>query len=174
MRNGIENEDRGSAIVSTLGLSDVEAIELPLERQRRVTVAATVRGRTSSGVDWRFKVASVHLENRAGARRLWLLAPGGRTHQAQALLSALPANEPGIVGGDFNTWFGSREGAWQTLDRAYGSVRVPQDKPTFTKPALTLDHLFFRLPDGWTATYRRLDDTYGSDHYPLLATVKVG
>jgi endonuclease/exonuclease/phosphatase family metal-dependent hydrolase len=174
MRNGSGTEDRGSAIVSTLPLSDVAAIELPLERQRRVTVAATVNGRTISGRDWRFQVASVHLENRAGARRFWLLAPGGRTKQARALLSALPAGEPGIVGGDLNTWFGSKEGAWEALHRAYGSVREHQDKPTFARPALKLDHLFFRLPPGWRATYRRLDDTYGSDHYPLVATVSIG
>src|SRR5438445_3095684 len=47
MRNGSESapglaEDRGNAILSTLPLSDVRAIELPFEHQRRVAVAASV------------------------------------------------------------------------------------------------------------------------------------
>jgi endonuclease/exonuclease/phosphatase family metal-dependent hydrolase len=46
MRNGdasgVEREDRGNAILSTLPLSDAVAIELPWVRQRRVAVMATV------------------------------------------------------------------------------------------------------------------------------------
>ena len=43
MRNGADTlEDRGNAILSTLPLDDYEGIELPLERQRRVALAATV------------------------------------------------------------------------------------------------------------------------------------
>jgi hypothetical protein len=33
---------------------------------------------------------------------------------------------------------------------------------------MRLDYLMFRLPDGWTADYRVLADTWGSDHRPLL------
>ena len=45
MRNGESaggGEDRGNAIVSTLPLADPTVIELPLERQRRVVVAASI------------------------------------------------------------------------------------------------------------------------------------
>ena len=50
MRNGQSDEpgeweDRGTAILSTEPLSDLLAIELPLARQRRVAVMATVRPR---------------------------------------------------------------------------------------------------------------------------------
>ena len=31
--------------------------------------------------------------------------------------------------------------------------------------------LFFRLPNGWRARYRRINGTYGSDHYPLIGWV---
>jgi endonuclease/exonuclease/phosphatase (EEP) superfamily protein YafD len=37
-----------------------------------------------------------------------------------------------------------------------------------------IDYMFFRLPDGWSAHYERIDRTYGSDHYPLLGWVKIG
>ena len=48
MRNGapgLANEDRGNAILSTVPLENLVAIELPFERQRRVAVGATLRGR---------------------------------------------------------------------------------------------------------------------------------
>ena len=41
-------EDRGTAILSTLPLANLQVIELPFERQRRVALAATVGGETSS------------------------------------------------------------------------------------------------------------------------------
>jgi endonuclease/exonuclease/phosphatase (EEP) superfamily protein YafD len=31
-----------------------------------------------------------------------------------------------------------------------------------------LDYLFFRLSDGWHGSTIRLDDRFGSDHYPVL------
>jgi hypothetical protein len=33
--------------------------------------------------------------------------------------------------------------------------------------------MFFRLPGGWRADFRRADDDYGSDHHPLVATIDV-
>jgi endonuclease/exonuclease/phosphatase family metal-dependent hydrolase len=36
---------------------------------------------------------------------------------------------------------------------------------------LRLDHLFFRLPDGWRGRFHRAAERYGSDHYPLVATI---
>jgi endonuclease/exonuclease/phosphatase family metal-dependent hydrolase len=173
MRNGHVQEDRGSAILSTLPLDDVDAIELPFERQRRVTVAATIRSVTPAGLPWDLRVASVHLENRSGARGLWLWSPQGRTRQARALLAGFSAAGAGVIGGDLNTWFGPREGAWKEISRVFSSVRPATTQPTYAGPAMQLDHLFFRLPLGWTAHYRRLDDTYGSDHYPLAGLIKM-
>jgi endonuclease/exonuclease/phosphatase (EEP) superfamily protein YafD len=34
-----------------------------------------------------------------------------------------------------------------------------------------LDYLFFNLADGWSASTRRLDERFGSDHYPVLGTI---
>jgi endonuclease/exonuclease/phosphatase (EEP) superfamily protein YafD len=39
-------------------------------------------------------------------------------------------------------------------------------RPTFGP--MRLDHVFSRLPDGWSVEARRLDDRLGSDHYPIL------
>jgi endonuclease/exonuclease/phosphatase (EEP) superfamily protein YafD len=36
-----------------------------------------------------------------------------------------------------------------------------------------LDHLFFDLPAGWTATRRVIKDAYGSDHHPVVAIVSL-
>ena len=41
-------------------------------------------------------------------------------------------------------------------------------------PRLRLDHLFFRLPDGWDAGYDVAGSTYGSDHYPLVGWMRAG
>jgi endonuclease/exonuclease/phosphatase (EEP) superfamily protein YafD len=37
---------------------------------------------------------------------------------------------------------------------------------------MRLDHLLFRLPEGWRASLRRAERRYGSDHYPLVALVE--
>ena len=69
MRNGRKcdeepREDRGNAIISTLPLSEVTAVELPFAQQRRVAVAATIR--TAGGV---LHVMSVHLDTALRHRR---------------------------------------------------------------------------------------------------------
>jgi endonuclease/exonuclease/phosphatase family metal-dependent hydrolase len=40
-------------------------------------------------------------------------------------------------------------------------------------PDRRLDRMFFRLSSGRRARYARLDHEFGSDHYPLVATVPV-
>jgi hypothetical protein len=37
-----------------------------------------------------------------------------------------------------------------------------------------VDHLFFRLPDGWRAEAGVMDDGWGSDHRPVLGWVIAG
>jgi hypothetical protein len=34
-----------------------------------------------------------------------------------------------------------------------------------------LDYLFFKIGNGWSASTRRLDDRFGSDHYPVIGTL---
>lgn len=175
MRNGgpaRSNEDRGNAILSSLPLTDLTAYELPFERQRRVALGATIAGTTSAGTPWRLRIVDAHLDNTFSPRRLWLASEYGRTRQARALVASFDAGEPLILGGDFNTWSGFSDEAYLTLARQFPGVRSTDRRPTF-RGVLRLDHLFFTLPPGWTASFVRGDQRFGSDHYPLIGTVKV-
>ena len=114
MRNGSSAadpaEDRGSAIVSTLPLSNPMAIELPGERQRRVVISAQIGT---------FSVAVVHLDALGGWNRLRLFwTPWMRDVQVRTTTSALPdPNGPLVVGADLNTWHGRDERAARHLAR---------------------------------------------------------
>jgi endonuclease/exonuclease/phosphatase family metal-dependent hydrolase len=175
MRNGApasSAEDRGNAILSTLPLGELTAIELPFERQRRVAVAATVQGVTRDGTPWRVRVVSAHLDNMVGARRLWIAGGEfGRTRQARGLVSALQNEGPLVLGADLNSWFGFQDGAYRTAAAAFPSSPVTDRRATF-HGLLRLDHLFFRLDDGWGAQFVRADNSYGSDHYPLVGEIR--
>jgi endonuclease/exonuclease/phosphatase family metal-dependent hydrolase len=178
MRNGSPaetDEDRGNAILSTEPLSEFAAIELPFERQRRVAIAAVVSGQGPQGDTWRLRVVSAHLDSLASARRLWIAGPGARARQARGLLEGLhgadPA-EPIVVGGDLNTWLGFSDPAYRAIARAIPDAARGDRRPTF-RGLFRLDHLFARLPRGWTVGGGRLDDRLGSDHHPLLARVRI-
>ena len=174
MRNGAPwetDEDRGNAILSTLPLEDLSAVELPFERQRRVAVAATIAGVSTSGRPWRLRVVSAHLDNLVGPRRGWFV--GGeyaRVRQTRALLDYVRNDSAVILGGDFNTWFGFAEPAYSAIAHAFPDTDASDRRPTFLG-LLRLDHLFFRLPDGWRGTFKRAAARYGSDHYPLIGEI---
>jgi len=172
MRNGGEssNEDRGNAILSNLPLSDLQAIELPFERQRRVAIAATVHGCTSSGNPWAMRVVSAHLDNMGSAKRAWIGSEYGRARQARGLAALLQDDEPTILGGDFNTWFGYSDQAYIETAREFPETRVVDRRPTF-RGLLRLDHVFYRLPRAWRLEMRRGESRFGSDHYPLLGSL---
>ena len=173
MRNGsplLSAEDRGNAILSTLPLSDLTAFELPFERQRRVAIGATVTGADARGQAWKLRVVSTHLDNMSGWKRLWVASELGRVRQTRGLLQQLTDQAPLVLGGDFNTWFGFADEAFRETARAFPGTRITDRRATF-RGLLRLDHLFFRLPEGWSAHFERADDNYGSDHYPLVATI---
>jgi endonuclease/exonuclease/phosphatase family metal-dependent hydrolase len=173
MRNGsplLSDEDRGNAILSTLPLADLSAFELPFERQRRVAVAATVSGIDRHAAPWSLRIVSAHLDNMAGPKRLWLAAEFGRVRQTRGLLSQFANANPIVLGGDFNTWFGFADRAFMEAAKAFPQTHVTDRRATF-RGLLRLDHLFFRLPDGWKAEFHRADNDYGSDHYPLVARI---
>jgi endonuclease/exonuclease/phosphatase family metal-dependent hydrolase len=176
MRNGGGDgaaEDRGNAILSSLPLTDLTAIELPFNRQRRVAVAATVTAVDDDGMPWRLRVASAHLNATAGPTRLWLFASGVREHQARRLAAALAGEEPAIMGSDLNTWAeGAREPAVLELRRVFTDTTVAAAEPTF-RFGLKLDYLFFRLPDGWIGGAARVGSRFGSDHHPLLGRLRI-
>jgi endonuclease/exonuclease/phosphatase family metal-dependent hydrolase len=173
MRNGAPTryrEDRGNAILSSMPLEGLTAIELPFEHQRRVALAAEVRGAATDGAPWRLRIATVHLDNIAGARHAWIGGEFGRTRQARGLREALRGDDPLLLAGDFNTWFGFSDQAYIETAREYPQTRLTDTRRTF-RGLLRLDHVFYRLPEGWTADVRRGESTYGSDHYPLVATI---
>ena len=167
MRNGPGDvparEDRGSAILSTMPLSDPHAIELPFERQRRVAVSARIADLAEDDDLW---LVNVHLENRTGAARFWLEAPAARARQARAFVKEFLPDGPAILGGDLNTW-ASTEPTIELLKDVFDTP-IGED-PRDTLPGVgRIDYLLARLPSGWTMTSRRLDTRYGSDHYPVL------
>ena len=173
MRNGTPGryrEDRGNAILSSIPLADLVAIELPFEHQRRVALAAHVQGMTTGGQPWRLQLATVHLDNIVGARHGWIGGEYGRTRQARGLREALAGDAPLVLAGDFNTWFGFADQAYVETARAYPQTRTRDRRRTF-RGLLRLDHVFYRLPGGWTADVRRAESNYGSDHHPLITRI---
>lgn len=176
MRNGRESdsrsEDRGNAILATFDLADPIAVELPLGRQRRVAVAATVSGRDSLDRPWRLRVVSVHLDASTGPRQLWLFTSAQRERQARYLVEALDDDAVAtVVGADLNTWAGgTREPAFRAFRREFPQIGIG---PRFAG-WFTLDYVFFRLPSDWQVSSRPADSTFGSDHRPVVSLVKPG
>lgn len=160
-----DGEALGTAIVSSLPLENARAIQLPQARQPRAAAAATIR---IAGTP--LLMVSVHLENRASWWQAGLLSEDGRERQARALLGELPADAPGVLGGDLNTWLGPTEPAWRLLVDRFPDVPPSRRDVTF-RNRLVLDHVLFDLPDGWAAERRVLDERYGSDHRPVLGVM---
>jgi endonuclease/exonuclease/phosphatase family metal-dependent hydrolase len=172
MRNGAPgatDEDRGNAILSTLPLSDLTAIELPLERQRRVALEATSTIAPPGAAPITLRIVCTHFTNMV-LHHLFLLSESGRLRQARALARVLPADGPLIVAGDFNAWFGYRDATFKELARVVPPASSDDRRATFGP--MRVDHILLRLPDGWRAAVRRADRRYGSDHYPLVATIQ--
>jgi len=179
-------EDRGTAILSTLPLADLQVIELPFERQRRVALAASVAGRTSDAAAWQLRLANVQIDTTLALTRGGPVA--ARRRQAEALLEALSRPDlmrsglrteesaprtSMILGGDFNTWLGNKEPAVEVMSRAFPDTPRPAEVATWRGPLgahATLDHVFVRGPFRFVST-RRLSGRFGSDHYPLLTLV---
>ena len=174
MRNGPElREDRGNAIISTEPLLDPIALELPLARQRRVTLGAAVNVQTTDGVK-RLELVDAHLEPLSSPKTLWVFK-NPRRAQARAILHLLDhprytdrSRTLGVVvGGDFNTVrAGADESAIQLL-RNWSTGTAHEDLRD-THMMGRLDYLFFNMPKTWNATSRRLNERFGSDHYPVL------
>lgn len=178
MRNGCDPgarlQDRGNAILSTLPLTSLKAVELPLVRQRRVVVMADVNGHTSAGANWTLSLASVHFENRAaGTPRDWVR---GRARQARVLVSALPDSKLAAVGGDFNTLDGAGEPAVQIVGERFANSPDHPRGISYVSHVMMrshLDYLFFQSSGPRPAPYWRARARYGSDHYPMMGFIRV-
>jgi endonuclease/exonuclease/phosphatase family metal-dependent hydrolase len=157
----------GNAILSTQPFEGPRIISLPRARQQRASAAANI---TIAGQ--RLFIASVHLENRLP---WWeaLFSDSARGRQAQALLQEFPAGQHGVLGGDLNTWFGPLEPAWRQMVRRFPDSKFDRRQPTY-RNRLVLDHLLFDLPADWTVSRRVVQESYGSDHRPVVAAVTAG
>jgi endonuclease/exonuclease/phosphatase family metal-dependent hydrolase len=173
MRNGAgDREDRGNAILSTEPLHDLQAIELPLDRQRRVVIGAAIDVRTDRGIE-RLTLFNAHLEPVSAPRWLWL-ARNPRDRQLRAVIDIASADRiqggaGAVLGGDFNT-------IRQFEEKAYNRARAWSTSLTIENRRWThllgrLDYLFFRLSGGWQAATKRVDNRFGSDHNPVLGTL---
>jgi len=154
----------GNAIVSTQPLLMPSVINLPRQRQRRGAVAATIEIAGN-----RLLVIDAHFENRTSLLRA-LFSDTARGRQADALLRALPADGPIVLGGDFNTWLGPTEPAWRTLAARFPDTPGGPFEATF-RDRLVLDHLFFDVPDEWQVVRLVAKETYGSDHRPVIGII---
>jgi endonuclease/exonuclease/phosphatase family metal-dependent hydrolase len=179
MRNGVERNDRGNAILSPLPLGPATAIELPLVLQRRVAVSAAV---TLSG--HRIRLVSMHLDPRGPAGYKWLGA-AGRALQTSHFLADM--EDPTVViGADLNLGRGRAERAWRLLVEGGFEIGVPPEplpwRHTYhALPRLVLDYILVRNQAGaiGSTSIRRVDEdpsdrgphVFGSDHHPLLARI---
>jgi len=176
MRNGARLlEDRGNAIVSTEPLLEPLALELPLERQRRVAISTAIEV-TIDQRPTRLELFDAHLEPLSSPRSLWIFR-NPRRPQARAILDLLKtprfdksgASVGTVLGGDFNIVSrGINEDAYRET-RAW-STSLASENQHNTHAMGRLDHLFFKLDEGWSARTARLDNRFGSDHYPVLGT----
>jgi endonuclease/exonuclease/phosphatase family metal-dependent hydrolase len=175
MRNGgtrISPEDRGNAILSNLPLNNPFAAELPFEHQRRVAVGATLSGVSAAGTPWQVRFVSAHLLSTGGLRHAWIVTEAHRARQARALAALLEDELPTVLAGDFNTWFGFADQTYVETARAFPGTRVTDRRPTFRRLA-RLDHVFWRLPPAWPAEFHSVPNRFGSDHAPLVGSVRV-
>ncbi|MDQ3441056.1 MAG: hypothetical protein M3478_11985 [Planctomycetota bacterium] len=94
MRNGAQlREDRGNAIISTEPWSDAFAVELPLERQRRVAVGFAIDVKTARGTE-RLHVLNAHLEPLGSPSSLWVFRNPRRRQMAAIRRAPLAAIRP--------------------------------------------------------------------------------
>ena len=172
MRNGSatavnEREDRGNAILTTMFMSDVSAVELPFGKQRRVAVAASVRSMNGPPV----RVISAHFDS--GDHRVYQAVGLGERILFLQDFSV-------VVGADTNARRGVHDGAVLALSNRVplmscgngGTMRwplrldvlVPAGRPDFMFVMKMLSGLNVR-----GCETRR--DAYGSDHVPLVLTI---
>ena len=64
--------------------------------------------------------------------------------------------------------FHHKKGAY--LETRAWSTSLASENQRNTHAMGRIDHLFFRLDQGWSATTERLENRFGSDHYPVLGT----
>jgi endonuclease/exonuclease/phosphatase family metal-dependent hydrolase len=173
MRNGAGlREDRGNAIVTSEPVHELWAMELPLERQRRVALGAAIDVAVN-GETARLEIVDAHLEPLSAPSSLWIFR-NPRPLQAGAILQAIRrarvdarASIGTVLGGDFNTIQGGADEDTYLDLRAWSQSLAREDART-THPLGRLDYLFARLAPGWLLSTTRIEAKYGSDHHPVM------
>lgn len=181
-RNGGSNdhrEDRGNAILSTMPLVGMEALELPLEKERRVALASRIEVVSAGGQTTRALLFNVHLDVRSAWGEFHRTLGAGRAEQARSIVEQYGRETIVLGGGDLNTWVrGNEERAARILRDAFPQPEVRPDvrtvQPLWLLPGFVVDHLLFRLPETMTATYVVIEDRYGSDHHPVIGRIARG
>ena len=208
VRNGYdeydgEREDWGTAVLSTLPLTDFVAIEVPFETSRRVAVGATIHGPGGDSL----RVVSLHISTFPGPWRIFRTGNSSRVRQALGFVEALrtlealrlgsdsalaacyPRCQPDVpnqpprysistvAGGDLNTW-SADETALQHL-REHFPDSPRDDRPT--RGPFPTDHLLVRTRGAGTPTfhmipgsYSRVEDSYNSDHRARRVWIRAG
>jgi endonuclease/exonuclease/phosphatase family metal-dependent hydrolase len=172
MRNGNSSDDapadRGSALLSTLPLSDPTAVELPGERQRRVAIMAKL---TLASADTApLSVGVLHLDALGASKRLWVFGTSWmRNLQVKSIESLLPDGNL-VLGADLNTWHGTTEPAARSLARLFADTEV-SGAAKVGLGLRVLDYMFFRVSNNRFARYEMASQDYGSDHRPLLGRI---
>lgn len=165
-----DEEETGVALLSFYPLSDVHRIVLPNPgpgKRRRVALGATIEMPNR-----RWRVYSAHAETR--------IKMGKKLEQYQAVLDDLaqfPADMPGIIMGDFNTWEPNVGGKVSKLFSNAGLKTPFGDQSTFRRKVLfvpielKLDWVWIRGLEAATFGVDRKVEV--SDHYPLWTNVKM-
>ena len=159
-----DSDDRGGAILSTSPPDEIVVVELPFEKRRRVAIGARIES---------LGLINVHFDTSVGILRG---GPGGlRRRQARALIHAVAGWPPPLViAGDFNTWWGDDEPSIKELRREFPDAEPVRARETWRGPLRTgnrLDYVFAKGIDP-ALTVTRLDQRFGSDHWPLLTVVR--
>jgi endonuclease/exonuclease/phosphatase family metal-dependent hydrolase len=169
MRNGSSEEleaqeDRGSAILSTEPLSGFTAIELPLARQRRVALMATVTPRNSAAMPLR--VVATHFDV--------VMFGDGAVRQARHLAERISTlNVPAlplVIGADANATRGFRHGTVRALAVVAPVLRQCGTGRTSAWFARS-DFIFSDVPASAISHCETLGDRYGSDHRPIVMII---
>ncbi len=180
MRNGAEvegeiPEDRGNAILASIPLSEHSAVELPLETQRRVAVAALAHPPGREPI----RVVSFHFDVAANVLRVITTGNSTRLRQGLGLARALEELDEGdrqiatIIGGDVNSW-SEKESVIRHLSERF--PESPTATAEGTRGGYPTDHMFLRTFEGSTivldeGSYRVVPDEYGSDHRGRVLTL---
>ena len=155
----------GIAILSRFPLSDDQKYELPNETgfEQRVLGSTLV---DLPGID-SVRVACTHLQNSSASNRI------AQIEKVVELLS--DESVPVIIGGDFNEK-PTTEQFFSIFDNAFIRTCLGTECPyTFStaNPSSTIDYLAFKPQDAFEITsHEVVNETYASDHFPVMATFR--